>query len=244
MKKITDISYGDGTIPRQMLDLYLPVEDTFSVLVYFHGGGLEGGSKDIDWIGSFAENGIAVAVPNYRLYPYARYPEFILDTAAATAWVHKNINRYGKCENIFVGGSSAGAYLALMLCMDGKYLAPYGISPDSLSGYIFDAGQTTVHFNVLREAGIDSRAVIIDERAPIYHIKAERSYPPMLVICGENDLQNRLEQNKLFISTLLHFGHTDVEFRLMDASYGHCGYDGKPVFKDMVTDFMRKYVKQ
>jgi hypothetical protein len=62
----------------------------------------------------------------------------------------------------------------------------------------------------------------------------------MLIVCGENDMENRLEQTRLFISTLKHFGHTDAEFKLMDASYGHCGHDDKPVFKDIVTEFIYK----
>ena len=243
MKKIKDISYGEGNIPRQALDLYLPDGEGFPTLIYFHGGGLEGGSKDeIEWIGSFTESGIAVAAPNYRLYPHTRYPEFISDAAMASSWVCKNISRYSGGEKCFVGGSSAGAYLALMLCMDTKYLGPYSLSPDSFSGYIFNSGQPTVHFNILNEAGIDSRSVVIDERAPIYHISAERKYPPMLVICGENDIANRLEQTQLLVSTLRCFGHTKVELKLMDAAYGHCGHDDKPIFKDIVTNFIRETV--
>ena len=241
MQKIKDISYGDGSIPRQTLDLYLPDEEVFSTLIYFHGGGSESGSKEkIEWIGSFAGNGIAAAAPNYRLYPNTHYLEFILDAATAASWVCKNMNQYSKCEKFFIGGFSAGVYLALMLCMDKKYLGSYGISPDGFSGYIFNAGQPTVHFNILREAGIDARAVVIDERTPIYHISDNRKYPPMLVICGENDLENRLEQTRLLISTLRHFGHSGVEFKLTDAVYGHCGHDDKPIFRDIVTGFIHQ----
>jgi len=237
MKEFKNICYGDGSIPRQYLDVYTPEDEQPShVLVYLHGGGLEAGSKDTPrLIYTFADSGIAVVAPNYRMYPTARYPEFIMDAAASVAWVKNNI----KCDSIYIGGSSAGAYLAMMLCMDKRYLAPYGIDPDALSGFVFDAGQPTVHFNVMREAGFDPRKVAIDERAPIYHICEGRKYPPMLVFCCcESDIANRYEQTLLFISTLKDFGHTNVEFHLMESRYGHCGYCNDPIFKETIEKFI------
>ena len=62
------------------------------------------------------------------------------------------------------------------------------------------------HFNVLVERGFDSRRVIIDEAAPIYHITEGRNYPPMQIVVAENDRRNRNEQNALLVSTLKHFG--------------------------------------
>ena len=58
----------------------------------------------------------------------------------------------GLTENLYVGGSSAGAYIAMMLCFDPAYLKPYGVS--NIQGYLFDAGQPTVHFRVLKERGL------------------------------------------------------------------------------------------
>ncbi len=46
MKKINNIFYTENNTLRQMLDLYLPDYPSFPVFVYFHGGGLERGSKD------------------------------------------------------------------------------------------------------------------------------------------------------------------------------------------------------
>ena len=46
MKKIENICHCDIQHPRHYLDLYLPDSEEFDVFVYFHGGGLEGGSKD------------------------------------------------------------------------------------------------------------------------------------------------------------------------------------------------------
>jgi acetyl esterase/lipase len=242
MKTFKNINYGDGYHPRQKLDLYLPDVKTFPVLIYFYGGGLEGGSKeDLQCFSECALDNIGVAVPDYRIYPAARYPEFIMDAAAAVAWILKNIGTYGECKKIFIGGSSAGAYLSMMLCMDKRYLSPYGIDPDVFAGYIFDAGQPTVHFNVLREVGYDPKRIIVDEKAPLYHICAGRNYPPILALCADNDLPNRFEQTALLISTMRHFGYGDVEFQLMKG-YGHCGYYQEPVLRKINTEFITKHL--
>jgi acetyl esterase/lipase len=239
MRIICDISYGDDNrIPERMLNCYLPEAGRFSTLVFFHGGGIENGSRDgEDYLKGFAEQGFGVVVPDYRLYPGAKYPQFIEDAAAALSWVVKNIEAYGGNRKIFAAGSSAGAYLAMMLCFDKKYLAPYGLDPDRMAGYIFDAGQPTVHFNVLRETGMDARRIVVDERSPLYHICGERNYPPMLVLCADHDIENRYEQTLLFVSTMKHFGYGNAVFHLMEG-YEHTGYTRLPVFREMVSAFM------
>jgi acetyl esterase/lipase len=232
------VVYGEGGIPGQKLDCYVPEAIGFSTLFFIHGGGMEGGGKGGEgFLKGFVEKGFAAVAPDYRLYPGVKYPQFIEDAAAALAWTVKNIGSYGGNGEIFVAGSSAGAYLAMMLCFDKKYLAPYGIDPDRMAGYIFDAGQPTVHFNVLREAGMDPRKVVVDERAPLYHICCERNYPPMLVLCADSDIENRYEQTVLFVSTMKHFGYGNVDFRLMEG-YEHTAYTHLPVFRDMVSAFM------
>ena len=61
MKLIQDIAYSDIGHPRQKLDLYLPDAKEFSVFIYFHGGGLERGSKEGQpFIEYLVKRGIAV----------------------------------------------------------------------------------------------------------------------------------------------------------------------------------------
>ena len=158
------------------------------------------------------------------MYPTAVYPEFIRDAAAAVAWTYKNIGTYGNCKKFYVGGSSAGGYLSMMLCFDKSYLAPYNIDPAGIDSFIHDAGQPTVHFNVLRERGIDSRRVIIDESAPLYYIGREKEYAPMLFIISDNDMENRYEQTMLVLSTLKHFQYDESKIALKVMHGKHCQY--------------------
>lgn len=247
MEIIKDIYYTRAKLWRQSLDLYLPDAKRFPVFVYFHGGGIIGGSKESNEVVFLAlqKMGVAVISANYRLYPEAAYPEFIRDAAAAVGWAYKHMSDYGEVTGYFVGGSSAGGYLTQMLCFDKKYLKMHKIDADQVTGYIMDAGQPTTHFNVLTERGVDSRQVIIDEAAPIYHITDGRSYPSMQIIVAENDIPNRREQTALLVSTLKHFSCEDekIDFRFMEG-YKHCQYNnaidekGESIFAKIIYEFI------
>ena len=242
MKIIKDIFYKEG----QALDIYLPDTKSFKVFLYFHGGGLERGSKDSakHFAPYLTERKIAVVSADYIMYPKAKYPDFLTDSAEAVAWVMKNIGAYGKCEGLYVGGSSAGGYISQMLCFDKKYLGAHGIKPTDITGFIHDAGQPTCHFNVLRERGIDSRRVIVDESCSLYHVGEDKEYPPMLIIYSDNDMQNRPEQTVLLASTLKHFGHTEnVTVKMMHGN--HCEYvnkmdeQGESVFGKLLYEYIK-----
>ena len=113
------------------------------------------------------------------MYPNAKFPEFIEDSASAVAWAKKNMPLLCGCDKLYVGGSSAGGYITMMLCFDQKYLKAVGMSNSDIAGYWHDAGQPTFHFNVLRNEGYDPRRVIVDEHAPLYFVGLEKEYPTM-----------------------------------------------------------------
>lgn len=242
MRLISNICYGKAGHPEQYLDIYLPDKDSFKVFVYMHGGGIESGDKcSAKTVGEYvSEQGLAFVSINYRMYPQAMFPQFICDAAEAVRWVYDNIGEYGNCEGIYIGGSSAGGYISMMLCFDNKYLAPYKIPGDGIKGYIHDAGQPTTHFNVLREKGIDSRRVIIDEAAPIFHIGKVADYPPMMFIVSDNDMKNRYEQTQLVLSTLKHFGYDEkkIYYRLMHGT--HCNYSSTTEFGKIICEFIEQ----
>lgn len=246
MRSILDLNYGKSNDPAQVLDIFMPDwGDNFPVLVYFHGGGLEGGDKRLLKIAnSLVKRGIVFVTANYRMYPTAKYPEFIEDAAEAVSFVFENISNYCTPRGIYVGGSSAGGYLSLMLCFDRKWLAKYNISPMDISGFIHDAGQPTTHFNVLKEKGIDPKRIVVNEAAPLYHIGEDKEYPRMLIIVSDKDMENRYEQTLLTASTLKHFGHREDKVKLLVKNGGHCHYlptfeeNGENSFAKMVADYI------
>ncbi|HYD99908.1 MAG TPA: alpha/beta hydrolase, partial [Alphaproteobacteria bacterium] len=92
------IAYGAG--PRQALDVYRHAAagaGPAPVVVFFYGGAWEYGDRG-DYLfaaQALAERGFVTVVPDYRLYPAARFPAFVEDGAAAVRWVHDNIGAYG-----------------------------------------------------------------------------------------------------------------------------------------------------
>ncbi len=246
MRSITDIQYSSFGAATT-LDLHLPEGDFESLFMYIHGGGIVNGSKEntVCLFEYLTAHGIAAASINYRMYPSAKYPEFIEDAAAAAAWIKKNIKNYGNCDKIYLGGSSAGGYISQMLCFNDKYLAAHGLSPLDFAGFVHDAGQPTAHFNVLKQdMGQDPRRVIVDETAPLYYVGLAESYPPMYIIWSDNDMQNRPEQTVLLLSTLKHFGYDQSKIKTTLMSGKYCAYvnaldeKGESVFGKMIYDFI------
>ena len=138
----TDIPYGD--LDRQKLDLYVPagVASDAPVLIFFHGGGWqEGTKKDIrETAMSLVATGMIVAAPDYRLYPQVVFPAFVEDCALAVARARALIAGIGGNHPIFIGGHSAGAFNAAMLAADKHYLADAGVPPDAVAGYVLLSG--------------------------------------------------------------------------------------------------------
>ncbi len=195
---------------RCVLDLYYPEDSTgFATVVYFHGGGLSGGEKYIPE--AWREQGIAVATANYRLHPRVQNPTYTEDAAAAVAWVMQHIADYGgDPRRIYVAGHSAGGYLTSMVGLDTSYLAPYGLHPDSLAGLIPFSGHVITHFTPRQERGLAWNDVVVDEYAPISHLRT--TAPPLLIITGDRELElyGRYEENAYFWRMLKASGHPRV----------------------------------
>ena len=226
MKKIQDILYKDDDMEK-LLDVYLPDGETSAVFVYLHGGGILEGDKGCAEVFApyLTSHGVALVSANYRMYPDAKYPDFIHDAADAVAWTNRYMRSTLECDKLYVGGSSAGGYISMMLCFDKQYLEGAGLDNSAIAGYFFDAGQPTAHFTVLKYRGIDPRRIIVDETAPIYHVGLLESYPPMHFIVSDDDIVNRYEQTMLMMRTLAHFGHTNYTHTVMHGT--HCAYCGK-----------------
>ncbi len=204
---------------RCMLDIYYPAEiKNFPVVIWFHGGGLTGGEKEIP--GALKENGFAVVGVNYRLSPKVKAPAYIEDAAAAVAWVFNNIKNYGGDTSlIFVSGYSAGGYLTEMIGLDKKWLAVHNIDANNIAGLISLSGQAITHFAVREERGIPRTQPIIDELAPLYHVRKDA--PPLILITGDRELEllGRYEENAYLMRMMKISGHTKTKLYKLD------GYD-------------------
>lgn len=195
---------------RCKLDVYYPAgKKDFPTIVWFHGGGLEGGNKHIPR--ELMNRGFAVVAVNYRLSPKAKNPAYIEDAAAAVAWTFNHIEEYGgNKDKIFVSGHSAGGYLSLILAMDKKYLEAYGADADKVAAYLPVSGQTVTHFTIRKERGLPNGIPIIDEYAPVNRVR--KNTAPVVLITGDRNLEmaDRWEENALFASVSKNIGNKQV----------------------------------
>ena len=176
-QQANDISYTAKTdaysLERLKLDVYHPNGTTdCPVVIWFHGGGLEGGNKEIPV--QLKEKEMVVVGVNYRLLPRVTVKEILDDAAEAVAWVFSHIADYGGDQHkIVVTGHSAGGYISMMLCLDKKWLAAYGINADDVMMYVPFSGQAITHYNVRKMQGIPPLQPTIDEYAPLYWVRGD-----------------------------------------------------------------------
>ncbi len=129
--RVKNVAYGDAG-RGHLLDLYLPRAGVADgpVLVYFHGGRLDGGRSHGGGFRSGGKNREARALlhrlaaqgwvclsANYRPAPGARWPDQHIDAKQAIAWARDHVPSYAEhadASTIFVAGSSTGAHLAAM----------------------------------------------------------------------------------------------------------------------------------
>ena len=152
---------------------------------------------------------------SYRLSPKAELPSFLDDAAASTAWVLRNIEKFGgDPKKVFIAGHSAGGYLAAMIGLDSKWLSKQGISNQQLAGIIPVSGQMTTHFLLKKLRGDEGNSLrpLIDDYAPLYY--ASKDLPPICLIVGDRrvEFKSRVEENDLLAVTLRNVGHPHVEF--------------------------------
>ena len=223
---------------RCKLDVYVPENlDSFTTVVWFHGGGLTGGEKAIPE--RLKNKKIAVVAVNYRLSPKVKTPAFIDDAAAAVAWVFKNIQKYGgDPKKIIVSGHSAGAYLTCMIGLDKHYLATYGIDANSIQKLVPFSGQMITHFVSRKERGMPDTQPLIDEYAPLFHVRADA--PPLYLITGDRELEmlGRYEENAYMYRMMKIAGHKQTTLFELDG-FNH-GEMANPAFDLLVKIIANK----
>ena len=205
---------------RCVLDLYYPeIKEGFPTVIWFHGGGLTGGNKFIPE--AIKEKDMAVVAVNYRLYPNIKAPVYIEDAAAAVAWVFNHIEEFGgDPELLFISGHSAGGYLCSMVGLDQRWLKKHEIDANRIAGLIPFSGHTITHFTVRAERGIEGTQAVVDDLAPLYHVRKDA--PPLLLITGDREMEmmGRYEENAYLWRMMKVVGHPDTRLYEMDG-YGH-----------------------
>ena len=185
-----DIPFAPGTTNR--LDIWAapaPAHSRRPVLIFFYGGSwVSGRRQDYGFVGrAYASCGFITIIPDYRKVPQVRFPAFIQDGAAAVRWAHDNIARYGgDPERIVLVGHSAGAYIAVMLALDGRYLAADGLMPGTIRAVAALAGPYDFYPFTWPEAQAAlGNAPDPRQTQPIHFVR--RNAPPLWLATGMED---------------------------------------------------------
>ncbi len=184
----TDIAYGPMAANR--LDVYLPEHRVPKALVvFFYGGGWNSGDKaEYRFVGAaLAAAGIVTVIPNYTLYPEARFPQFMRDAATAVAFARAHAHDWGADPaRLFVMGHSAGAHIAVLLALDQEYLQQVGGDDRWLRGVVGLSGP--YDFLPFTDAYLNDVFAPPSEfyrSQPINYVRA--GAPPMLLMHGLAD---------------------------------------------------------
>jgi acetyl esterase/lipase len=182
------IAYAERS--RHRLDVCRPRNAVGApVIVFFYGGAWQSGNKGLyRYVAkALARRGYVAVVPDYRIYPEVCYPDFLDDGALVVRWVKDNVARFGgDPDKLFLKGHSAGAHIAAMLSIDGRWLGKVGLNPRrDITGLIGLAGPYDLM--PLR----DEKLKVIfggtdrPETQPIFHVSP--GAPPALLMTGGRD---------------------------------------------------------
>lgn len=200
-----DVPYaGVADDDKRTLDVYAPAgAKKLPVVFWIHGGGWTTGDKsDVkrkpQW---FMEQGFVFVSVNYRLLPAVDMGTLTRDVAKAFRWVHDHAAEHGgDPTRVLVGGHSAGAQLAALLCTDDKYLKAEGVPFNVLKGCIPVDGDTydipamielaetrwRLHGTPPHEFGHRKKfgddPALHRDFSPVTHVAKGKGIPPFLIL--------------------------------------------------------------
>lgn len=194
VQQVRNISYGPAGGANR-LDLYRPRSGATGapVLVYFHGGGYNGGRKSVEaraLLFRFASRGWVTISANYRLRPNATFVDHLTDVKRVIAWIRDQGVAYGiDPGTIVLSGGSAGGHLVTMagLTQNGpRYQHGFEDADTSVSAVASFYGWYDGYYGL---GGVDS------EVGPLGHDAS--SAPPFFIAHGTNDTIALVEYARL-----------------------------------------------
>lgn len=221
-----------GTDELQKIYLNIPSgKKNLPLVIWFHGGGF---TRDMREIPSGLWNGEYItAEVRYRISDGTfKVTDSLEDGAAAIAEIFKHLDGLSVNKDlVFLGGMSAGAYLAALEAMAPQLLGKYGLTNAIFAGLLLVSGQMTTHFRLKEDLQYSSEKVqpVIDQYAPLYY--ASKDIPPVIFVTGDSDLDMpaRPEENAFMAATLRAMGHKHQEYYSLPghnhgAAFESCDY--------------------
>jgi len=220
-----DVAYGPH--PRQRMDIYVPRGDRGApkpVIFFIYGGSWANGAKETySFVGdALSARGFVTVIADYRLVPEVRFPVFIEDGALALRFVRDNIARFGGApRDLHLMGHSAGAYNAMMLTLDKRYLVAVGMRASDIRSTVGLSGPydfLPFDIDVTKEAFGNARDPV--QTQPINF--ARRDAPPIFLATGLEDTTVLPRNSERLALALRKAGAQSVSFKTYPG-LGHAG---------------------
>ncbi len=204
VQRISGAAYGAA--PRQRLDVYVPAGGAARgrpLLVFFYGGAWDSGSRGAYRFAgtALAELGYVTVVPDYRVFPAVKFPDFLDDAARAVAWAQQHAADYGADpQRIILLGHSAGAHLAAMLSVEPKYLLAAGVQPADIAGFVALSGPHDLRPDTVRLNSIFAAPYTSQDWRVVARVRGRA--PPALLLHGATDSRVRPGASELLAERL------------------------------------------
>lgn len=107
-----------------------------------------------------------------------------------------------------------------MLGLDKRWLSANKIDANKIAGLIPISGNGITHQAIRDERGISQMVPVVDEYAPLYHVRADA--PPLILMTGDRELEfiGRYEENAYLMRMMKLVGHKETILYEFDG-YGH-----------------------
>ncbi len=202
---VPNITYLVANNYEAKLDVYQPPNPgtPTSTVVFIHGGGWVGGTKESAVLNilPYLEMGWAVVNVEYRLAKVSLAPAAVEDCRCALRWVMRNAKEYNFDVNkLVVTGHSAGGHLALTTGMlpaaAGLERQCYGTEELKVAAIVNWYGITDVNdllddspnvksYAVQWLGSLPNRAEVAKRVSPLQYVR--KDLPPILTIHGDAD---------------------------------------------------------
>jgi acetyl esterase/lipase len=239
-----------GALPLK-LDVYLPEEFARGprpAIVQVHGGGWVSGTRKeqgIPLLNHLAANGWVGFNINYRLSPYATWPDHAVDVKRAIAWVREHAEEYEvDPEFVAITGGSAGGHICAFVALtsDDLSLQPgfedadtsvsaaipcYGVydmlDEDALQVPVLQWVLERYVFKAFRDDDPDA----FRSASPTYRVHS--GAPPFLVVHGDADSLTSPEDARRFVAALREATESPILYAEMHG--GQHAFDLVPSFR-------------
>lgn len=256
------VNYCQSKNPYQTLDLFRPKHSggrELPIVVYIHGGGWSGGTKNNDfimnvWGPHFIKKGMAVATIGYQTKAQKLYPTENNDIACALTYLKKNASKYKiDTSQMIMFGTSAGGQLAAYAALTApggdlsdKYDYP---SPKGVIDFYGVSNFSTIvvgshpDYNARRYLGKDyiKKAPKV---SPVNFVRSDS--PPFLLAHGTRDSIVPMSQSQQLYNKLTKAG---VRVTMIEVEGGAHGFRGPELtkkeyskLKQAVDDFTKETI--